>query len=144
VIRAVVDPGVLIAAVLSAGGAPAELLRLWLDGAYEIIVSEKLLSELGSVLQRPKFRPYLSLEEAAGYLALLRRWAEHAADVPTDKAHTPDPDNDYLVTLALSSGADLLVSGDRRLTAIEDPTVPVLTPRQTVELLERLNRRTWG
>jgi uncharacterized protein len=57
--RVVLDPGVLIAAVLSPKGAPAELLRHWLAGDYELVVSDKLLAELKRVLLRPKFRKYL-------------------------------------------------------------------------------------
>ncbi|ADR36906.1 PilT protein domain protein [Oceanithermus profundus DSM 14977] len=140
-IRLVVDPGVLIAAVLSAAGAPAELLRYWLDGAVEIVVSEKLLNELDTVLQRPKFRSYLSVAEAKRYVALLRRWAEVASDVESGEAFTTDPKDDYLVALALSSRADLLVSGDKHLTGIEHPRVPVLTPRQAVGLLKELDRK---
>lgn len=140
-IRAVVDPGVLIAAVLSAAGAPAELLRYWLDGAVEIIVSEKLLAELDSVLQRPKFRSYLPASEAKRYVDLLRRWAETAADADAGEAFTADPKDDYLVALALPSRADFIVSGDRHLIKIEISRVPVLTPRRAVDLLKELSQR---
>lgn len=137
-IRAVIDPGVLIAAVLSAEGAPAELLRLWLDGVFEIVVSEKLLSELRGVLARPKFRTYLSLSEAERYVSLLERWAERSADAAVVAPHTPDPKDDYLVELAISAKAAFIVSGDRHLTNLPDSKVPVLTPRRAVDLLSRL------
>lgn len=142
-IRAVVDPGVLIAAVLSAAGAPAELLRYWLDGAVEIIVSEKLLAELDSVLQRPKFRSYLPAPASVAkrYVDLLRRWAETAADADAGEAFTADPKDDYLVALALPSRADFIVSGDRHLIKIEISRVPVLTPRRAVDLLKELSQR---
>ena len=143
-IRAVVDPGVLIAAVLSASGAPAELLRYWLDGAIEIVVSEKLLNELDSVLQRAKFRQYLTTSEAKRYVDLFRRWAELAADAEFGEAVSADPKDDYLVALALSARADFLVSGDRHLTEIERPRVPVLTPRQAIELLKELGQKRGG
>jgi putative PIN family toxin of toxin-antitoxin system len=141
-IRAVLDTGVLIAAVLSANGAPAELLRLWLDGVFEIVVSEKLLSELDRVLRRSKFRPYLSLREVERYLDLLSRWAEHASDGPADRNYTSDPNDDYLVALAISAEADFLVSGDKHLLGVDHSVVPVLSPRQALEFLDKLNRRS--
>ncbi len=62
--RVVLDPGVLIAALLSPKGAPAQLLRGWMQGDYELVVSPKLLAELERVLLRDKFRTYLSTTEA--------------------------------------------------------------------------------
>lgn len=142
-IQAVLDTGVLIAAVLSAKGAPAELLRLWLDGVFEIVVSEKLLDELDRVLRRSKFRPYISIREVELYLALLGRWAERAADGPTELSYTADPNDDYLVALAVTAEADFLVSGDKHLLEVENSAVPALTPRQALRLLKELmNRRS--
>jgi predicted nucleic acid-binding protein len=45
-VRAVVDPNLLISALLSREGSPARVLRAWLEGAFELIVSEDLLGEI--------------------------------------------------------------------------------------------------
>ncbi|TMD08021.1 MAG: PIN domain-containing protein [Chloroflexi bacterium] len=42
--RAVLDPNVLISAILAPTGVPAALLRHWLDGEFELVVSERLLT----------------------------------------------------------------------------------------------------
>jgi predicted nucleic acid-binding protein len=63
VLRVVIDPGVLIAALISAKGAPRALLRAWIEGALELVVSPALISELQRVLKRDKFRGYVSLRE---------------------------------------------------------------------------------
>jgi putative PIN family toxin of toxin-antitoxin system len=135
VLRAVFDPGVLIAAALSPRGAPAELLRRWLVGDYEMVVSEKLLAELRRVLLRSKFRKYLSKAEAAEYVELFHRSATVALDPPIIHGITPDPGDDYLVSLARAAKVNFLVSGDPHLTELPDPLPPVLRPR---EFLERL------
>ncbi|MFX8385659.1 PIN domain-containing protein, partial [Acinetobacter baumannii] len=44
-IRAVLDPGVLVAALLSSQGAPAQLLRLLVKGHFQLVLSPKLLEE---------------------------------------------------------------------------------------------------
>ena len=126
--RAVIDPGVLIAAVLSAEGAPAKLLRRWLDGVFELIVSPHLLDELETVLRRDKFRRYLSIEEVVGYVALLRRLAIVIAEPEVQPGLTADPADDYIVAVAQASNADFIVSGDAHLLEVEDPEPPVLTP----------------
>lgn len=129
-LRAVIDPGVLVAALLSPSGAPADLVRRWLDGAFEMVVSPQLLAELGRVLARPKFRPYVTLEEAERYLGLLARGAVIAHDPVAPQPITPDPGDDYLISLAVATGVHVLVSGDPHLTGLRDLDPPVLTPRE--------------
>jgi putative PIN family toxin of toxin-antitoxin system len=133
--RAVLDPGVLIAAILSPKGAPSELLRRWMEGDYELVVSPKLLAELKRVLLRSKFRKYLSEEETQGYVDLFRRFATSMEDPPEIFGLTPDPGDDYLVSLARASSAHFLVSGDPHLTELPDPKPSVLTPRAFLERL---------
>lgn len=57
--RAVLDPNVLVSAVLSPRGAPADVLRAWHDGRFELVVSPHLLDGLERVLAYPKLRPSL-------------------------------------------------------------------------------------
>lgn len=55
-LRVVIDPGVLVSAHISGQGAPAELIRRWIEGQIDILVSPLLLEELDGVLHRPKLR----------------------------------------------------------------------------------------
>lgn len=127
--RAVIDPGVLIAALISAKGAPRALLQAWIDGEFELIISSKVLAELERVLARDKFRGYVSLRDANAYISLLRRFASLAADIEPPPKASPDPGDDYLVALRSSQSADFLISGDPHLTSLDHPTNPVLSPR---------------
>ena len=133
-LRVVIDPGVLIAALISSKGAPRALLQAWIEGAFELIVSSKLLSELERVLKREKFRNYVGLREVSQYLALLRRFATIAPDVEITEKLSPDPD-DYLIGLAASQSATCLVSGDAHLTDLKQSPIPVLAPRALLEQL---------
>ena len=58
--RAVLDPNVLVSAAISGRGVPAEILRRWEDGEFELVVSAEILFELSEVLRRPSFRRYLT------------------------------------------------------------------------------------
>ncbi|HKY48054.1 MAG TPA: putative toxin-antitoxin system toxin component, PIN family [Acidimicrobiia bacterium] len=137
-LRIVVDPGVLVSARLSGRGAPAELVRRWLSGQVDVIVSPLLLDEVDDVLHRPAFERWLTPDEAGVYLELLSTHATVVENPPPEAGYTPDPDDDYLVTLARSVRADLLVSGDADLVDLQDPSPPVLTPRQLIDLLDRI------
>jgi uncharacterized protein len=134
--RIVFDPGVLIAALISAGGAPAEALDRWRDGEFDLVLSPALLEELELVLQRRKFRPYVSEEEAQAFAASLAREALLIRDpeVPPEPL-TADPKDDYLLALGRAARADAIVSGDSHLTGLDAPEPPVLTPRQFLEEL---------
>jgi putative PIN family toxin of toxin-antitoxin system len=133
--RAVLDTGVLVAALISPRGAQPVLYLMWRGGLYEMVVSPRLLGELERVLARPKFRKYVSGEEASAFVETLRREAAASPDPPPQPGLTPDPGDDYLVALARAAGADYLVSGDSHLTGLADPRPPVLTPRAFLDLL---------
>jgi uncharacterized protein len=137
----VVDPGVLIAARLSGKGAPSELIRRWLTGEIEVVVSPQLLDELQDMLSREKFRRWLTEEESAAYVQFLRLHARLVPDPVAEHGHSRDPDDDYLVTLARSVRASALISGDSDLTGITAPSPKVLTPRELIEALDRLPHR---
>jgi putative PIN family toxin of toxin-antitoxin system len=118
--RAVLDSNILISALLSPPGAPARLVAHWLAGEFELVVSERLLTELERALAYPKLRARISADDATAFVEFLRESADIAAD-PTEAhpAGSPDPGDDYLIALAAASKA-VLVSGDRHLLGLRD------------------------
>jgi putative PIN family toxin of toxin-antitoxin system len=137
VLRVVADPGVLVSAVLASAGPPAQIVDRWRSGEFDLVVSPKLLAELEEVLLRPKFHGVVAEGDAAAYVDALAAEAVLVADPENVERVTADPDDDYLVALAVAAGADALVSGDAHLTELIDAPVPVITPRQLLERLER-------
>lgn len=125
--RVVLDTNVLFSALFSPAGVPGQLVRVALAGRYELIVSPKLLDELRAALARPKSR--LDPPTVARYVGQLEQ--QHLVQDPAGQpaTWTRDPDDDYLIALAVASGADAIVTGDRDLTELVDPPVSVLTPR---------------
>lgn len=136
----VIDPGVLIAARLSGKGAPSALIRRWLVGEIEVVVSPRLLGELEDVLSRGKFRRWLIVDESLVYVQFLRSHARLVPDPPEEHGHSRDPGDDYLVTLARAARANVLVSGDADLTDIPEPNPTALTPAELVAALDDLPR----
>ena len=51
----VVDSNVLVSALLSPGGKPAEVLRLLVTGALRLCFDARIVVEYEDVLSRPKF-----------------------------------------------------------------------------------------
>jgi putative PIN family toxin of toxin-antitoxin system len=135
VVRAVLDPNVIISALLSPKGAPARVLRAWIEGAFEFIVSPLLLAELERALAYPKLRRHIEPEEARRVVQWLRRSAKLTED-PDDppSVRSPDPGDDYLIALAESQQA-VLVSGDEHLVGLSEE-LPIYRPARFLHLLE--------
>ena len=133
--RAVLDPNILISALLSRSGASAQVVRRWLAGEFELVVSELLLAELERALAYPKLRARIAAVDAAEFAALLRNGSIVAPDRPDAPRRSSDPGDDYLLALAEAQSA-LLVSGDRHLLGLAD-RFPIHTPRSFLEELER-------
>jgi uncharacterized protein len=133
-VRAILDPNVIISALLSRDGTPARVLRAWLEGRFDLIVSPLLLEELERALAYPKLAERIKAEEAAALIDWLRREAIIVADPaePTT-SRSEDPGDDYLLALAEAERA-ALVSGDQDLLALT-AELPVLTARDFLVII---------
>ncbi|MFV9672772.1 MAG: putative toxin-antitoxin system toxin component, PIN family [Acidimicrobiia bacterium] len=132
--RAVLDPNVTISALLWRDGTPARVLRLWVEGTYELVCSPKLLDELRRALTYPKLTTRIHPGEADALLTLLGDEALVQDDPRTPPSVTSaDPDDDYLIALAEQSRS-LLVSGDSDLLDLADQA-PIYSPREFLEYL---------
>ena len=97
----------------------------------------RLLYELKAVLSRRKFRRFLTLAEVNQYVM----WLADSADIVGPEAESPprysgDPDDDYLVVLALDTEAVIMVTEESHLHDHQD-TIPVAVqnPRNFVDSL---------
>ena len=134
--RAVLDPDVIIAALLSSRGAPAAALAAWQDGAYDLVVSTALLEELERALGYPKLRERIGEAEADEVRAWLERTAillDDPVDLPRGQRSSRDPGDDYLLALAARAEA-LLVTGDLDLLELSQE-LPIHSPGSFVSLL---------
>ena len=135
-VRAVVDVNVLISSVLSAQGPSAEVLRASRDGRFELIGSALLFAELERALAYPKLRKRVSAERAAAFIGWLQRHATIAEDPDGPRpVRSPDPDDDYLLALAVDQRA-FLVTGDQHLLGLAGG-LPILTPAEFVARLDQ-------
>jgi putative PIN family toxin of toxin-antitoxin system len=128
-LRAVVDVNVLIAAALSPRGPSAQILRDARDGAFEPVVSGLLLAELRRALSYPKLRERISPAQGAAFVGWIRHNSTLGVDPPeSPPIRSPDPEDDYLLALAISERA-FLVTRDQHLLGPADG-LPILTPEK--------------
>ena len=131
--RAVLDVNVLIAALLSPTGAPAQIVSRWLAGEFELTVSESLLAELERALANPKLRAQVAPEDAAEFVSFLQNSAVQAPDPSAPPRRSRDSADDYVLALAESEKA-IVVSGDQHVLELAD-RFPIRSPRDFLEAL---------
>lgn len=138
-LRAVLDVNVLVSALLRRDGTPANVLRDWENGLYEFVASPGLLHELERVLSRPHIARNIAPDTAADLLAAIRQDAILIDDPPPERHVPSDPEDDYLVALALAAGAHAIVTDDTALFALDINRPRILMPRDFLTALEGID-----
>jgi putative PIN family toxin of toxin-antitoxin system len=140
-LRAVVDTNILVRAVIKPLGSVGPVLRRLGDGAYVLLYSEPLLTELVDVLNRPRIRGKYGLAaddiETVVALVLLRG----EGIMPMRRVTIcRDPKDNMILEAAADGHADVIVSGDKDLLDLEAfEEIPIVTP---ADFLTRLNEAT--
>jgi len=130
-LRVFLDTNVLASAVATRGLC-ADVLQVTLAD-HELIVGEKVLSELHRVLMR-KFRATTELADETD--EFLRREAEVIGRAPHLQLTVRDADDVAILEQAVAGAADVLVTGDRDLLDMKsEVAVRILSPRAFWDLL---------
>lgn len=139
-IGAVLDTNALASrfvGVLKPESTPGQILRLWYQDAFVLVVSEPLLNELARVLDRRYFAGKLSPEDRLADIALLRsRGLVTSLTVAVNGVATHAEDDAILATAA-SAQVQYLVTGDepfrRRVPSYRGVTL--VSPRAFLQIL---------
>jgi len=126
VTRIVLDPNVVVSALIAPQGTSRRALDAALIDGTDLIVSAQWLAEIGEVTGRPRFRRWFSVEAAQLLIAEIWRTGLQFDDPVRSEPLGPDPDDDYLLALAEAATA-VLVTGDSALVEHRG-VVTVLSP----------------
>jgi putative PIN family toxin of toxin-antitoxin system len=126
--RVVIDTNVLISALMF-GGNPREILQRAIRGELRLCISEEILSELGAVLQRPKFGfPVTMVNQILSELAAIAELVVPSEEISHIES---DPADNRVLECAVEAGVEYVVSGDKHLLELgEYATIRILTPSQ--------------
>lgn len=132
--RIVLDTSTLVSAGLRHDSLPHQALLQAL-GAWDVCASEDTLAELERVLTRRKFDRYLDRTLRQEFVELIRRnvhlFSVRDEDVNAVRPPCRDPQDNKFLALALIVQADVIVSSDDDLLAL-DPWrgIPIVTAAQ--------------
>ena len=132
--RIVLDINVLVSNLISKSGVPGQLLTLWRDRHYILIVSVEQIERMEDVLGRPRLEPFVNSQEAEELIAELLN-AAVVVDPDRSIDLLSDTEDNIILGTAIAGQADPLVSGDKKhllpLGVVEG--IPILSPREAIE-----------
>ena len=135
--RAVIDTGVFVSALIRRQGTTGDVLRALRDGRFTAIYTTDIVVEIIDVLGRAKFRAKYHIEpdDITALVNLIRLRGELVT--PNQKVTAcRDPKDDKFLEAALVAKADCIVSGDADLLVLNPfEDIPILRP---AEFLARL------
>jgi len=108
----VLDTNVLLSALISPHGPPDSIYRAWRAGRFELLTCKRQLDELRRASRYPKFKAMLQPHRVGVMINNLQR-AVVLEHLPGGIEAT-DPDDAFLLAMAMQGVADYLVTGDRR------------------------------
>lgn len=113
--RTILDTNVLLGALISPRGLPDRIYRAWHAGRFELVTSRTQLDELRRVSRYPKLKAILPAHRIGTMINQLQHaiLMDALPPLPAD-VEADDPDDGFLLAMALASEADYLVTGDRR------------------------------
>lgn len=113
--RVILDTNVLLGTLISPQGAPDTIYRAWRASRFELVTSTAQLDELRRVSRYPKLRSILPAHRVGTMVNNMQR-AMVLETLPAlpDGMELNDPNDVFLLAMALASEADFLVSGDLR------------------------------
>jgi hypothetical protein len=110
--RVVLDTNILFSALISPHGFPDAIYRAWRSARFEVVTSSMQLDEIRRASRYPKFQAVLQPAKVGAMMNNLQRAV--VLDHLNLKEETDDPDDAFLLAMALAGDADYLVTGDRR------------------------------
>ena len=122
--RVILDTNVLLGALISAHGPPDAIYRAWRASRFDLVTSAVQLDELRRVSRYPKLKAILPAHRIGAMVNNMQRAIVLDA-LPTlpEGMEVSDPNDVFLLTMALAAETDYLVTGDRRAGLLQRGSV---------------------
>lgn len=122
--RVILDTNVLLGALISPLAPPDTIYRAWRAARFELVTSAAQLDELRRVSRYPKLKAILPAHRIGTMVNNMQRAIVLDALPPLPGGmEAADPNDTFLLAMALAGEADYLVTGDRRAGLLQRGSV---------------------
>lgn len=129
--KVVLDTNVLVSGLLTPFGTCGKIVRMLTEGVFVLCVDARILLEYDDILRRPKFA--IDERSVEVLMEYVRNAAERHGCVPLANP-LPDEDDSPFLEVALSAGADCIVTGNiKHFPKRCSGAIPVLSPQRFIE-----------
>ncbi|MGH9898788.1 MAG: putative toxin-antitoxin system toxin component, PIN family [Pyrinomonadaceae bacterium] len=140
-LKAVLDTNVVISAHIHSTGHNRFIFDLGLANKFQLYVSGEILAEYEDVLRRPRFAiTPIYVNES---LKLIKRAAKRVRP-KRQVTLSPDKDDNKFLECAEASGADYLVTGNKRHFPLVYGNTKIVNARELVEIITPELRKSPG
>lgn len=110
--RVVLDSNILFSALISPHGYPEAIYRAWRAARFELVTSRHQLEEIRRASRYPRLQAVLQPAKIGTMINNLQRAL--VLEKLTLTLECADPDDAFLLAMAMQGQADYLVTGDKR------------------------------
>ena len=125
---AVLDANVLVPGFVNAQGVAGRIVTAWQSALFELVTSEHIIGETGRALRDPYYLRRISETQIQAALLLLRRRATVTELTVLVRGVATHPEDDLVLSAALSAPARYLVTRDKRLQEIRSHEGILIVP----------------
>ena len=108
----VIDTNIFISYLLVPASQPAKIIALWQSGKFDVLTAQPQIDELMRVTRYPKIKERISTVLAGRFINELRDLSIMVDDLPFVDV-SPDPYDNYLLSISSGGSVDYLVTGDK-------------------------------
>ena len=138
-LKVVVDTNLLVSGFISPFSYPREIEKCWQRGEFVLVTSHEIVDELNRVLHLPRIQVKYNLTESdiQTFVRTLTHKAEYVAGKLVIEGVAPDTGDDKIISCAVESEADFIVTGDKALQQLgEYQGIKIINAKEFTRLLE--------
>ena len=147
-IGAVFDTNIYFQAAVNNKGPASACWEYVEKGIVRVYITESIIAEIEDALSRPKIRrqfPVLTDERIKIVMATYLKYAEHVQNVEKKYRLERDSDDEQFIDLALTVGADFIVSRDKDLLDLRPdsaftsqyPSLRIVNPFEFLQMVRK-------
>lgn len=143
-----IDSNIIVSSIIDEGGLQGRMLDVWREGLIRIVISKEILEEVTEVLNKAHIRKNYILPNDR-LSAILNNFEFSSDEVIIFEdvnlpLHSRDIKDDKILAVALVSGAEYLVTGDKDLLSLsgrkELGKLKIVTTRKFLEIIDKMNK----